>query len=119
LADNPWPFRKVRATRCPHCRREIRYQSYDPGSRRPYQRSVQDPYASAGFRVHVTIGVTTCGAVLTPHREWHWGPAGRWTAWAPLGGIGVISHHGPEAEARRQGQAQASREQPWLPEVIE
>jgi hypothetical protein len=121
LADSPWPFRKVRASRCPHCRREIRYQSYDLRSGRPHQGSVQ-AYASTGFRVHVPIGVATpdqgCSPGLTPHRGWHWGPTGRWTAWAPLGGIGLISHHGLEAEARRQGLAQAAEEQPWLLDVV-
>src|SRR5215218_2613444 len=29
LADSPWPFRRVLASRCPHCRREIRYQHQD------------------------------------------------------------------------------------------
>jgi hypothetical protein len=29
LADSPWPFRKVLASRCPYCRREIRYQRDD------------------------------------------------------------------------------------------
>ncbi len=29
LADSPWSFRKVLASRCPHCRREIRYHGHD------------------------------------------------------------------------------------------
>jgi hypothetical protein len=115
LADSPWPYRGVRASRCPHCRREIRYQSYDPEAQRSSRRRVQDPYASAGFRVHVPIGVAIpeggCRPGLTPHRGWHWGAAGRWTGWAPLGSIGVISNHGPEAEARRQGLTQGARDQ--------
>jgi hypothetical protein len=34
LADSPWPFRRVFASRCPHCRREIRYQRQDWASQR-------------------------------------------------------------------------------------
>jgi hypothetical protein len=115
LADSPWPYKGVRASRCPHCRREIRYQSYDPEPRRSGWRRVQDPYASASFMVHVSIGIALpeqgCRPGLTPHRGWHWGPAGRWTGWAPLGGIGLISHHGSEAEARQQESTQGTADQ--------
>jgi hypothetical protein len=103
LADSPRPYKGVRASRCPHCRREIRYQSYDPRPQRTYQTREQDPYASASCRVRVPIGIAVpeqdSRSGLLPHTGWHWGPAARWTGWAPLGGIGVISHHEPDAEA--------------------
>ncbi len=122
LADSPWPYKGVRASRCPHCRREIRYQSYDPEPRRSGWRRVQDPYASAGFKVHVPIGVAIpeqgCHRSLSPHKGWHWGPTGRWTGWAPLGSIGIISHHEPEAEARRQGLVRSTEDQLQLPDVM-
>jgi hypothetical protein len=83
---------------------------------------VRDPSASAGLRVHVPIGIGIpeqgCRPGLIPHRAWHWGPSARWVGWAPLGGLGLISHHGPEAEARRQVLTQGARDQLWLPEVI-
>jgi hypothetical protein len=122
LADSPWPYRQVRASRCPHCRREIRYQSYDPRSGGPHQSRVQDPYASTGFKVHVPIGVTIpeqgCRSGLHPHTGWHWGPAGRWIGWAPPGGIGLISHHGPAAKERQKGCTEGTGDQLWLSEVL-
>jgi hypothetical protein len=122
LADSPWLFRQARASRCPHCRREIRYQSYDPGRPRTRQRRVQDPYASASLRVHVPIGVAIpeqgCRPGLSPHAGWHWGPAGRWIGWASLGGIGLISHQRPAARARQQGLTRDAGDQLWLSDVM-
>jgi hypothetical protein len=90
LADSPWPFRKVLASRCPHCRREIRYQSHDWVG--------QDV-------IHLPIGVTIPeqgnSLDLRPHTRWHWGPETRWTRWAPLGGIGRISHHRRDVRPRQ------------------
>src|SRR3954464_7630532 len=33
LANSPWPFRRVLASRCPYCRREVRYQHQGSASR--------------------------------------------------------------------------------------
>ena len=89
LGDSPLPFRQALASRCPHCRREIRYQRQ-------------------GWRtarcIRVPIGVAPAGPAgrlgLIPHAQWHWGPQDQWTHWAPIGGIGAISHgpHGTQAK---------------------
>jgi hypothetical protein len=90
LADSPWPFRKVLASRCPHCRREIRYQRHEWE-----HQSVT--YAPIG----VNVNEQSHSLGLTPHAQWHWGPETRWTHWAPLGGIGLISHRHLEVSPRR------------------
>ena len=93
LADSPWPFRKVLASDCPYCRREIRYQ--------------RDDWAGQGATYKVLIGVNIPeqgGRVgLTPHAQWHWGPETRWPHWAPFGGIGPISRHPIGMRPRRLG----------------
>jgi hypothetical protein len=38
---------------------------------------------------------------LIPHAQWHWGPQDHWTHWAPIGGIGAISHSPYETQATR------------------
>jgi hypothetical protein len=105
LADSPWPFRRVLASRCPHCRREIRYQSQDWMSPPTTDTKPEDASASLDLRMRVPIGVTVPEQGgppgLSPHAGWHWGPETRWTHWAPLGGIGQISYHGPEAAPKR------------------
>jgi hypothetical protein len=61
--------------------------------------------------IGVAIPEQGCHHSLTTHTEWHWGPTARWVGWAPLGGIGLISHHGPEAEAREQESTQGTPDQ--------
>ena len=105
LCDDPWPFRRVLASRCPHCQREIRYQSQGWAGQPTTYTNPVDTNASLGPRVHVPIGVTVPeggGPLgLTPHAAWHWGPETRWTDWARLGGIGHISYHEPEPPSKR------------------
>jgi hypothetical protein len=93
LAGSPWPFRKVLASRCPYCRREIRYQREDWAGQ------------SATYRILIGVNIPEQGGRigLTPHTQWHWGPESRWPHWAPLGGIGEISQHGLEMRPRRLG----------------
>jgi hypothetical protein len=92
LADSPWPFRKVLASRCPHCRREIRYQRHEW----EHQSVTRVP-------IGVDIGAQGHRLGLTPHGQWHWGPETRWTHWAPLGSIGLISRRHLEVRPRRLG----------------
>jgi hypothetical protein len=87
LADPPAPFRRGLATRCPHCRCEIRY----PGCGwTPPERVTT--YVPLG--IQVPEGAARDGLDLRPHAEWHWGPQTRWPRWAPLGGIGLITRQG-------------------------
>ena len=68
LADSPWPFRKVLASRCPYCRREIRYQRDDwAGQSTTYKRYIGVNIPEQSGRIG-----------LTPHAQWHWGPETRW-----------------------------------------
>ncbi|WP_133239415.1 hypothetical protein [Microvirga sp. KLBC 81] len=92
LADNPWPLRNALASRCPHCRREIRYHSHDWAG----QDVVEVPIGVDAGEQGRRLGVT-------PHAQWHWGPESRWTRWAPLGGIGLISHRRLAMRPRRLG----------------
>ena len=107
LADSPWPFRCVLASRCPHCRREVRYQHQDWASRNAALVRAGDTYGSTGLRVRVPIGLkvpepgTRLG--VTAHAGWHWGPEPQWAGWAPLGGIGLISRLEPKMQPRRPG----------------
>ncbi len=82
LAESPRPFRKVLASRCPHCNREIRYQREDWAGQ------------TANYQLPFGINIPEQGSEigLTPHAQWRWGPEARWPHWAPLGGIGPISH---------------------------
>jgi hypothetical protein len=93
LAESPQPFRKVLATRCPHCKREIRYQREDWGGQ------------SATYKLPIGITIPEQGSEigLAPHAQWHWGPQSRWPHWAPLGGIGPISHQPLAMRPRRPG----------------
>jgi hypothetical protein len=107
LADGPWPFRRVFASRCPHCRREIRYQRQDWASQRATdaELALSDTYASLSLRVRVPLGITVPeqggSPGLSPHAGWHWGSEARWTHWAPLGGIGQIAYYEPEPPPNR------------------
>jgi hypothetical protein len=91
LAESPRCFRKVLASRCPHCKREIRYQRKDWAGQ------------SATFKLPIGINIPEQGSQigLTPHAQWRWGPESRWPQWAPLGGIGRISHQPVEMWPRR------------------
>src|SRR5918997_1647356 len=93
LADSPWPFRKVLASGCPYCRREIRYQRDDWVGQ------------CATYRILLGVNIPDDGGRigLTPHAQWHWGSESRWPHWAPLGGIGPISHYRHEMRPRRLG----------------
>jgi hypothetical protein len=93
LADSPWPFRKVLASRCPYCRREIRYQRHDWAGQ------------SATYRMSIGVNVPEQGGRigLTPHAQWHWGPEARWPHWVPFGGVGPISHNRLEMRPKRLG----------------
>jgi len=105
LADSPWPFRRVLASRCPYCRREVRYQHQGSASRTAALVRAGNTYGSAGLQVRVPIGInipepgTRLG--LTVHAGWHWGPETRWAGWAPLGGIGLTSCSEPQMQPRR------------------
>ena len=107
LADSPWPFRKVFASRCPHCQREIRYQRQDWASQPPTYTALdlRDTYTPLGLWVRVPIGVKVpvheSPPGLFPHAGWHWGSETQWTHWAPLCGIGQISYHQPEPPPKR------------------
>jgi len=90
LAKSPWPFRKVLASHCPHCRREIRYQSHSWGRQ-----------SATCVPMGVTIPEQGNRLGLRPHAQWHWGPQTRWVDWAPLDGIGLISHRSLSARPRR------------------
>ena len=107
LADNPWPFRRGLASRCPHCRREVRYQSQDWASQSGASIREEDADASLGSRLRVPIGVNIPEGEsrlgLIPHAHWHWGPQARWIRWAPLGGSGVISRQHAETQPRSLG----------------
>jgi len=92
LADSPWPFRKVLASRCPHCRREIRYHGHDWKG-----QDVLD------VPIGVDVGEQGRRLGVTPHAQWHWGPESRWTRWAPLGGVGRIAHRRLEMRPRHLG----------------
>jgi hypothetical protein len=92
LADSPWRFRKVLASRCPYCRREIRYHSHDWEG-----QDVLD------VPIGVDVGEQGRHLGLTPHAQWHWGPQTRWTRWAPLGGVGLISPRRLAMHPRRFG----------------
>jgi hypothetical protein len=88
LADSPWPFRRVLASRCPYCRREVRYQHQDWAA----GGAVRD--GSTDQDMCVLLGLDIAEGIrlrIAPHAQWHWGPQSRWTSWAPLGGIGRIS----------------------------
>ena len=91
LAESPRRFRIVLASRCPHCKREIRYQREDWAGQ------------SATFKLPIGINIPEQGSQigLTPHAQWRWGPEFRWPQWAPLGGIGPISHRPLEIQPRR------------------
>ncbi len=105
LADSPWPFRRVLASRCPYCRREVRYQHQGSASRNAALARAGDTDGSTGLQVHVPIGInvpepdTRLG--LIAHAGWHWGPETRWAGWAPLGGIGLISCSEPQMQPGR------------------
>jgi hypothetical protein len=91
LAESPRRFRKVLASRCPHCNREVRYQREDWAGQ------------SATFKLPIGIKIPEQGSQigLTPHAQWRWGPESRWPQWAPIGGIGPISHQPLEIRPRR------------------
>ncbi len=91
LAESPWRFRKVLASRCPHCNREIRYQPEDWAGQ------------SAAYKLPIGIIIPEQGREigLTAHAQWRWGPESRWPQWAPLGGIGPISRQPLEIRPRR------------------
>ena len=91
LAESPWRFRKVLASSCPHCKREIRYQREDWAGQ------------SATYKLPIGISITEQGREigLTPHAQWRWGSESRWPQWAPLGGIGPISRQALEIPPRR------------------
>jgi hypothetical protein len=93
LAESPQPFRKVLASRCPHCKREIRYQRGDWAGQ------------TSTFKLLIGISIPERGNEigLTPHAQWRWGPEARWPHWAPLGGIGPISRQPVEMRPRRLG----------------
>ena len=59
--------------------------------------------ASLDVPIGVDIGAQGHCLGLTPHEQWHWGPETRWTHWAPLGGIGLISRRHLEVRPRRLG----------------
>src|SRR5215210_8093337 len=107
LADSPWPFRRVLASRCPYCRREVRYQHQGSASRNAALVRADDTYGSTGVQVRVPIGInipepgTRLG--LTAHAGWHWGPETQWAGWAPLGWIGLVSRLEPKMQPRRPG----------------
>ena len=105
LADSPWPFRRVLASRCPYCRREVRYQHQGSASRNAAVVRAGDPYGSTGLQVRVPIGINIpepgTRLRLTAHAGWHWGPETQWAGWAPLGGIGLISCYEPQMQPRR------------------
>ena len=90
LAESPWPFRKVLASRCPHCQREIRYHSHD-------WKGEDVTHVLIG----VDIGEQGRRLGVAPHAQWHWGHETRWPHWALLGGIGPISYHDPEPPPKR------------------
>jgi hypothetical protein len=92
LADPPAPFRRGLATRCPHCRCEIRYPGFDWAPR----ESETTYYVPLG--VQVPEGAARDGLGLRPHAGWRWGPQTRWPRWAPLGSIGLISRQGGRNE---------------------
>ena len=87
LADSPWPFRRVLAARCPHCRREVRYQHQDWAAGRTVRDGSADQYICVPFGIDIAQGIRLG---IAPHTHWHWGPETRWSAWAPLEGIGRI-----------------------------
>ncbi|EIM30337.1 hypothetical protein MicloDRAFT_00008870 [Microvirga lotononidis] len=91
LAESPLRFRKVLTSRCPHCTREIRYQREDWAGQ------------SAAYKLPIGINIPEQGSQigLPPHTQWRWGPEARWPQWAPLGGIGPISHQPLEIRPRR------------------
>ncbi len=91
LAEGPRPIRKVLASRCPHCNREIQYQREDWASQ------------SAIYKLPIGIKIPEQGSEigLAPHAQWHWGPQSRWPRWAPFGGIGPISHQPFMSRPRR------------------
>jgi hypothetical protein len=93
LAGSPRRFRKVLASRCPHCNRDIRYQPEDWAGQ------------SAAYKLPIGINIPEQGSHIgmTPHAQWHWGPESRWSNWAPFGGIGPISHQPLERWPRRLG----------------
>jgi hypothetical protein len=93
LAESPQPFRKVLASHCPHCKREIRYQREDWAGE------------TTAYRMLIGINLPEQGSQtgLTPHAQWHWGPESRWPDWVPLGGIGPISHRPLEMRPKRLG----------------
>jgi hypothetical protein len=93
LAGSPRRFRKVLASRCPHCNRDIRYQPEDWAGQ------------SAAYKLPIGINIPEQGSHIgmTPHAQWHWGPESRWPDWAPFGGIGPISHQPLERWPRRLG----------------
>jgi hypothetical protein len=91
LAESPQPFRNVLASRCPHCKREIRYQREDWAG------------GTTAYKILIGINLPEHGSKigLAPHAQWHWGPEARWLNWAPLGGIGPISNQPREIRPRR------------------
>jgi hypothetical protein len=105
LADSPWPFRRVLASRCPYCRREVRYQHQGSASRNAAVVRAGDPYGSTDLQVRVPIGINIpepgTRLRLTAHAGWHWGPETQWAGWAPLGGIGLISCSEPQMQPGR------------------
>jgi hypothetical protein len=93
LAESPQLFRKVLASRCPHCNRGIRYQREDwAGGATTYQLPIGINIPEQGSEIG-----------LTPHAQWRWGSEARWPRWARLGGIGSISHQPFEMRPRRGG----------------
>ena len=106
LIDNPWPYKRVMASCCPHCRREVRYQPFDNTRHTVMTFQVGDLHGSSGVRLRVPIGVSVpeqgSRIGLAPHAGWHWGPEDCWPDWAPLGGIGRVSQHQPEMPAWRR-----------------
>ncbi len=94
LAESPWASRRDLASRCPHCNREIRYKREDWAGR------------SATYKLPIGISIPEQESnigLAPPHTRWHWGPQSRWPHWAPLGGVGPISHQPPEMPPRRGG----------------
>jgi len=98
LADSPRPWKSWSlTTRCPHCNRDIRYQSHDWGNSdgNAYIKKGDD-FIPIDTRIYVPIGIEIPEEArslgLAPHAQWHWGSEDRWLHWAPLGDIGAISH---------------------------
>ena len=97
LADSPWPFRKVLASRCPHCRREIRYHSHDWED----QDVVDVP-------IGVDVGEQGHRLGVTPHAQWHWGPE------IPMDALGSPRWHRPDLPSPSRSASETPRPQDRL-----